>query len=267
MKPNFVFDIDGAMAIPVDMRIQETLDGVKSKFGEEYFEKYCIYAKGYPHLVYPGYYELFQWLHSIGGNLYFFSSGVKERNIEFTQKFMEKSFGSKKVEYKVFSREDCIDTTHDREKSDIYQSFFYGQKKKKLGGIVVPEEELSNSLLIDDDSSYMTKGEEYNLILLRYSYIYLEESPLRDLERFVKFHKAFYLAGLFSKIFEVQKEKELSLIEAAKFVQIDSENSVLSMNFYYPCTNRIDYYPIGKQILNQINPTLDFYYLIPEPTQ
>jgi hypothetical protein len=259
---NFVFDIDGAIAIAVDYQAEKVEHGVKEKFGEEYFSKYCLSACNYPHYVFPGYYAFFKWLHEQGGKIYFFSSGVEERNIELTEKLMRLSFGDDfpNVEYKVFSRQHCVDTTawfREEEMREKYQSFFYGQKKKKLAGIVVPEEEITNTLLIDDDTSYMVKGEEYNFVKVR---AYSDYLPYSGSGAFSHFNKVCYLTGLLSTIFDVVEEKGISLMDAAKYVQIDSEGVELSRDFYYPSTQRIVFYEKGLEILKKIDPTLEFYY-------
>ncbi|MBI4645027.1 MAG: hypothetical protein HY738_00140 [Bacteroidia bacterium] len=267
MFGNFVFDIDGAVAIVADYEKEKVEKDVKKKLGIKYFKKHCLVGYGYPHYIFPGYYALFKWLHSKGGKIIFFSSGIEERNIDIVDKIMKMSFGDSvsEVEYKVFSRHHCIDTNLLTDRgAEKYQSHFYGQRKKKLAGIVVPEEELPHTLLIDDDNSYMVKGEEYNFVYLRYCYQYLQEGRYRESESFTIFHRAYYLAGLFSKIFNIREEKNISLVEAAKYVQIDFEGKELSRDFYYPGTERIEYYINGLDILNQIDPALKFYYDIPK---
>jgi hypothetical protein len=267
MLDNFVFDIDGAMAIAVSYQPEKEEKAVKDKLGEEYFQKYCLEALKYPHYIFPGYYALFQWLNNSGGKIFFFSSGVEERNVELAAKMMKMSFGEDIPEYKVFSRQHCIDTSSPfkyEENQEKYQSFFYGQRKKKLGGIVVPEEEVPNTLLIEDDTSYMVKGEEYNLISLRYAHEYTQEHAYKKEEGFFDFHRAYYLAGLFSKIYEVRESQNMTLVEAAKFVQIDSEGGVLSRDFYYPVNKKVAYYTKGLEILQRFDPTLKFYYDLPK---
>ena len=204
--------------------------------------------------------------HSKGGKILFFSAGIEERNVELAEKMMKMALGEdlSGVSYQVFSRQHCIDTHGwgmSEEEKESYQSYHYGQRKKKLAGIVVPEAALSNTLLIEDDVSYMVKGEEYNFIGLRYCYEYLHDEK-RD--AFTIFHRAYYLAGLFATMFEVQAEKGITLVEAAKFVQIDSEGAELSRSFYYPSNKKLDYYLKGQKILSEIDPTLQFFYPIPE---
>jgi hypothetical protein len=267
MLDNFVFDIDGAMAIAVDYQPEKEEKAVKDKFGDEFFKKHCLEALKYPHYIFPGYYALFEWLVNSGGKIFFFSSGIEGRNVELAEKMMKMSFGENVPEYKVFSRQHCIDTSSysmQEEEKEKYQSFFYGQRKKKLGGIVVPEEEVPNSLLIEDDTSYMVKGEEYNLISLRYCHEYTQEHAYTKEDGFFAFHRAYYLAGLFSKIFEVRESQNITLVEAAKFVQIDSENGVLSRDFYYPVNKKVEYYIKGLEILQRFDPELKFYYDIPK---
>jgi hypothetical protein len=263
IKGNFVLDLDGAFAIAASYQAEETEKEVKAQLGEAYFAKHCLTAYKYPHYIFPGTYALLKWLHQQGGKIFFFSSGIKERNVELTAKMMKMAFGEEIVKYKVFSREHCVDTTlfhHDEAKEKLYQTFFYGQRKKKLGGIVVPETQMTKTLLIDDDNSYMVKGEEYNFVLLRYTHEYLQERDSRWSPASHSFHKSYYLAGLFSKIFEVMKERKLNLRDAAKYVQIDSQGAELSRDFYYPTIKQAEFYIKGLEILQKIDPTLKFYY-------
>jgi len=267
MLGNFVFDLDGAIAIIAEYDREKVEENIKIKYGTEYFSKHCITALNHPHYIFPGYYALFRWLHSKGGKIFFFSSGVEERNIELVDKLMKMSFGDSisDIEYKIFSRQHCIDTANmDSEIGDKYQSFFWGQRKKKLADIVVPENELQNTLLIDDDNSYMVKGEELNFVYLRYTYTYLHDDKIINQEAYVYFLRAYYLAGLFSKIFEVKAEQNITLTEAAKYVQIDLTGKELSKDFYYPSVYIPEYYCKGYEILKQIDNTLELYYEIPK---
>lgn len=268
MKRNFVFDIDGALAIAIDLKpVAKEKNKIAEKFGKEFEEAHCIEAAKYPHHVFPGYYALLRWLHSLEANIFFFSSGLEIRNVEFAEKLMKNAFGDKfsEVPYKVYSRKHCIDTEDmPKEEGEKFQSYFFGNRKKKLAGVVVPEKDLENTLLIDDDNSYMVKGEEYNFVYLKFGgFDYLPHN-IHDLDILTKFHKAYYLAGLFNKIFEVQKEKNISLVKAAKYVQIDMEGAELNRNFYYPGVKRIAYYEKGLEILKQFDPELKFYYEITE---
>jgi len=261
MLGNFVFDIDHTIAVPHSYDVETKIKEAEDRYGVEFFKKHCIYACGYPHFLYPGYYELFQWLHSKGGKLLIFSTGIKQRNIEFIQKFMKNAFGEKAsdIECKIFSRDDCIDTTRHRAVlDDKMQSYFYGQLKKKLSGIIVPETEMSNTLLIDDDKSYMVKGEEYNFMYVLYNHNYVI-SDRGNGNGFYEFHQAYYLAGILSEIFKVKEEKKCSLVEATKFVQIDSTGSELNSSFRFPTTKDVNFILKGKEILKEFNPELKFH--------
>lgn len=275
MLGNFVFDIDGTLAIMQGAKQYERDKVIiEEKFGAAFLEQHCIVAADYPHFVFPGFYALFQWIHAQGGKIFFFSAGLEARNVTFAAQIMERAFGENPPAYKVFSRKDCINT-HDYYMPDevrkSYQGFSYGQYKKKMGGIVVPESELPYSLLIDDDHSYMTKGEDYNLVWVEVTDYYLQEEPSKDrsfykshlFENLNKFHKAYYLAGLFAKIFEVQTAKNITLVEATKEVQMEG-GSFGDGGRWYKSLIRLEYYLEGKKILNQIDPTLDFYYTLPQ---
>ena len=105
MLGNFVFDIDGAMAIAVDYEPLIVAEKVKKEFGVLFYEEYCLEAYNYPHYIFPGYYALLKWLHGQGGKIFFFSSGIEERNVELAKKVMAKAFfDDGEVGYQVFSR-------------------------------------------------------------------------------------------------------------------------------------------------------------------
>lgn len=269
MKGNFVFDLDGTLTIvSASYRAAEEEKEIRDAFGDEFTDRHCIEAYGVPHYVLPGYYALFQWLHKQGATIMFFSSGIEERNVEFVHKAMERSLGekAKELDIKVYSRQHCIDTSMmSREEGKKYQSYYFGQRKKKLEGVVVPKEEVPHTLLIDDDISYMTKGEEYNLIVLKYCYKYLVEHPRKD--DFMKFHSAYYLTGLFAEMQEYREKTNCTLVEAAKHLQIDIEEGELGRDFYYPGIARFKYYIKGLEILKKFDPSLKYYYEIPEEMQ
>jgi|GEM_PF-1723743 len=259
----FVFDLDDTIVSAVSSCVEDTLKKVEKELGKEFLDKFSFEVLGYTHLVYPGFYSLFRWLYQSGHNIYFFSSAIKERNEDLVHKLIKKTFPENfnKVmnKVKVFSRKDCIDTTimssDEREK---YQSFHYGQRKKKLAGIVVKENELPDTLLIEDDYSYMTRGEEYNLVKVAYNYNFYP--VYRNIREFLSLHKAYYLCGIFAKMFEIVKEKRITLVEAARYLQFDLENETLSRDFYYPSVERIEYYKKGLNILSNIDASLKFYF-------
>ncbi len=268
---NFIFDIDGTLTVVADYDAERIIKEIGEKFDDQYYQKHTIEVLGYAHHIFPGFYALFRWLDELGANLIFFSTGIKQRNVPFAEDFMRRAFGDRvsEVGYKVYSREDCIDTSGFMKEDDIsrYQSVYYGQRKKKLGSVVAPESELADSLLIDDDNSYMVKGEEYNFIHLDYCYDYLQRNYNNTLKDFTKFHRAYYLAGMFDKIFQVRQEKNGSLVEAAKYVQYDLENGYLSNSFFFPSIDKIEYYLKGFEILKKYDTDIEYYYPMPNPEE
>ena len=108
----------------------------------------------------------------------------------------------------------------------------------------------------------MVKGEEFNFISLPYTHQYLQ-SPDYPEAAFMKFHKPYYLAGLFSEIFAIQKAKNLSLRASTKYVQIDKTRISLNREFRFPTLKNWNYYKVGLAILRKIDPTLKFFYQYP----
>jgi len=264
MNRNIVFDIDGTIARAVSYQPEKVVEQVKAKFGTEFYKRHCIDAYNYPHFIRPGFYALFKWLYQNEAKLFFFSTGIEERNIELVDKLMQISFPDnyKKVEYKVFSRQHCVNTNSGfNAMNHEMQGLFFGNLKKKLAGYVVPKEEIADTLLIDDDRSYLAKGEEKNLIYVREGLYYIEEAQRNQ---YIYFLTSYYIAGLLSEIFNLQKEKGYSLIDATYILQVEREGSELDRNFHYEGISRQEYYKTGFQILKQIDPTLELYYSIPE---
>lgn len=262
---NFVFDLDDTVVSSISYDKEAKLSELQEQLGFDFINNFSVEVLGYPHLIFPGYNALFRWLFDNGHNLYFFSNAIKERNEDLVPKFMKKFFPQDYQNIlnrvKIFSRGDCIDTTKiwDQEEKNKYQSYHYGQCKKKLEGIVVEEKELPNTLLIEDDYSYMTCGEEYNLVMVSSGIGFYPYH--KDSEAFQEFHKAYYLCGLFQTMFECISKENFTLVEAAKYVQIDLEGKELNRDFYYPSRGKMDYYKKGLQILKTIDTNLDFYFL------
>jgi hypothetical protein len=277
MAGNFVFDIDDTVTYAVTSSPKNAERSIRKQFGDEFYEKHCFKILKYPHYIFPGFYALFQWLHAKGGKIFFFSAGVKERNEEFADKVMHAAFGENPPVYRAFSRHHCIDTTSTFSREILqakFQSYSFGNYKKKLGGIVVPFDEVPNSLLIEDDHSYMTKGEEYNLVYARSCIGYAPEirrgeemseyDSSKLFDNMAGFHKAFYLAGLFTKVFEVQAEKNCTLVEATREVQMEGISLTEPQSCWYRSRSRLKYYLEGQKILSQIDPKLNFLYPLPD---
>lgn len=265
MKRNIVFDIDGTIARAETFLSEELIEEIKAKYGADYYERHSVVAYNYPHLIRPGFYALFKWLHQNGAKLFFFSTGIEERNVELIDKLMKIAFPEnyKNVDYEVFSRQHCVDTNIGAQHATEHelQGLFFGNLKKKLAGHIVPENELANTLLIDDDRSYLAKGEEKNLVYVKDR---MHKICNEHNNPYIYFLTAYYLAGLLSEIFKLQKEKGYSLIDAAYILQVEREDDKLDRDFFYQGISRQEYYESGYNILKQIDPTLKLYCQIPE---
>jgi hypothetical protein len=266
----FVFDLDGAMVIVVaryDMEATE--QRVREKFGEAFLERHRFEVLGHIHYLFPGYFALLRWLHEHGVSLAFFSSGVEERNVPLVEQIMRRAFSdqTEPPPYRVFSRRHCIDTDQlgrlQREEKERYQPCFFGNLKKKLAGVVVPEEALNDTLLIDDDESYMVRGEEYNFVGLRYAYRYAVDEL--SIDNFAIFHSAFYVSGLADAMFKLCATEGIRLIAAARRLQYDAEGAELSEAFRFPSRYRESYYLVGRDMLRQVEPDIDFCWPLPVP--
>ncbi len=271
MKNIFVFDIDGTIAEGISYDIENKCKEIVEAFGEDFKKEMSLTAAGYIHMIFPGFYSLFQWLYNRGDLIYFFSSGIEERNTELVNKLITKSLGKDSAEalnsIKVFSRQHCIDTTYKSdEENELYQpKGNYGQRKKKLEGFIVTEQEISSTLLIDDDTSYIAKGEEDNFIYVPSGIDYY--SSYRSDTDFQCFHKACYLASVLDKILTVKEDKGVTLTEAARAVKKEAneykydERCEAMMPNYQKI--EIEHFHRGLEILKKFEPNLKFYLDFP----
>ena len=259
-----VFDLDDTVAVVIDYAVEEQLRAAEQTFGPTQFAELSLTAMQRIHLVYPGFYALFQWLIAQGCRLCFFSNAVEERNLELVQGLMRRAFGDRAPEVLqnvgIFSRQHCIDTTmlpHDQENRRRYQSLFYGQRKKKLEGVIVTPEQLPNTLLIEDDTSYMVTGEEENLIALPCYAVYLDGHWNRRL--WESLHKAYLLAGLLDDMFTMAHEQKIPLTRAAMRLRGWTEGQPLTRELFYATCWKQDYFAAGLPILQRYDPSLQFY--------
>lgn len=254
-----VFDLDDTICLHLEQDTwQQDTEEVVQVYGEKFRNQHMTTALDYPHFIFPGFSALWKWLYAQGHNIVVFSSAVKERNVEFVDRFVELTFGEQAREIRprirIFSREDCFDTRDQSKDQSQYQPIFFGNRKKVLADIVVQREELPWTLLIDDDRSYMALGEEDNYIRVETGIsLHIVSGSDQD-HRY--FFKAFYLAGLLSQIFAKMKESQLTAAEAAKYFQITSEKQDFDARFFYPSLENPEYYKAGEQILQTIDPTL-----------
>lgn len=164
-RNNFVFDLDDTVAKALRFGAEKKLKAYEETLGESFVNNHMVNIMGYPHMVFPGFYEVFRWIIQRVDNLYFFSNALKERNEKLVKFLIEKSIMNIDKDLfdkiKIFSREDCIDI--ERMTIEEQNNFIpyikingtlqkvYGQKKKKLEGVLVAKKELKNTLLFDDD--------------------------------------------------------------------------------------------------------------------
>ena len=258
---NAVFDLDNVIVEPLHYDADNIIEQATSVLGETFIKDHLIVAYDFPHLVFPGFYALWQWLDTIGAEIHIFSSGVKERNHELVEKLIEKSFCKPKPTINIFSREHCIDTaTMPKDESELLQTYFHGQRKKKLADVVISKEKLLNTLLIEDDSSYSPTGEENNLIIVPSVSGYVPYPDFYYEYQVMAFHKAFYISGLLQKIIITAKDYSLSFSDAARLVQVDFEQVEFFRFFAYPGRNNKQYYLDGLENLRLYDKSLKFYF-------
>lgn len=256
-RNNFVFDLDDTVAKALRFGAEKKLKAYEETLGESFLKNHMVNIMGYPHMVFPGFYDVFRWIIQRGNNLYFFSNALKERNEKLVKFLIEKSIVNIDKDLfdkiKIYSREDCINL--ERMTIEEQNNFIpyikingalrkvYGQKKKKLEGVLVAKKELKNTLLFDDDWSYMVQGEEDNFIKIKSDMNYfINKSNYTKLE-YESFHKAYYIIGLIQRAVLMVENEEISLTEACH--QLKDLNG------------HIDY---GFKIIKEMNSDLKIYF-------
>lgn len=86
MPNTFVFDLDSTVVEPVRSFEEKTLfEHIDKILGEEFRKTMSIKILGYTHMVYPGFYALFNWIHDRGDRLFF---SVPEQKKEMQNLFL-----------------------------------------------------------------------------------------------------------------------------------------------------------------------------------
>ena len=263
MTFTIVFDLDELI---VNMQLGKSpeteLQRAKTLLGEQFMEQLTLVAMGCTYLVYPGFYEVFRWLHHQCHAIYFFSSGLEKRNIELVSSLMNRSFGNESdiimENIEIFSRHHCLDLRN-VEDDDQYQPFsLFGNYKKVLQNVVVPDEKIQYTLLIEDDPTYMMKGEEENMILLPSSFAYVPANQ-NDKSTLLSLHKSYLLCGILDCIFSKALTKRITLTKASVQVHTNSENGKITLDALREIRNNAAYYERGLSILRSFNPDLQFF--------
>lgn len=256
-KNNFVFDLDDTIAVAISYNFEEKIKRYRKILGKKFVNNHKIKILGYPHMIFPGFYEIFNWIINRGDNLFFFSTGTSERNEKLVKFLIKKSINYNVEEVlkniKIFSRKDTIKINRMRREEqnkfipkiieDGEERRVYGQKKKKLKGVVVSDDELKDTILFDDDISNMVLGEEDNFIKVQSNFSYLKRGSIFTKDDFESFHKAYNIMGLIYRSVKMKKEKNISLVQAFnKFKNLD------------------DNLKIGFKILKRKNKNLKKYF-------
>lgn len=259
MDCTLVFDIDGVLADVVSWDPDRVLGRATELWGEDHVRDHTFMVMDYPHLIYPGMFALWAWLHRRGARIAVFSSGVRERNEALIAAFSARAFqGEEAPSIPVFSREDCLDTESlPPEEEPAWQGLWHGLRKKVLAR-VVPPERLPSTLLVEDDRSYAAAGEESHVIQVP-SY----HSPVPFDRRgwtWRSVYKAFYVAGLLETIRQVVEERGCTWAQGALHVQVEREGATLDPRFNFPSRERRTYHDLGLPLLQEVDPTLLFHY-------
>lgn len=281
-RRTIVFDLDGTLETPYYSEDQapKVIDWVKDHpCGCDYEQLHVSLeacGKVLPHFILPGVFELLRWVHDHGFEIVFFSNAVVERNKALCPILMERAFGGDAIPpYRIFSREDCVDTQHmEEEKRLLYDGLWHGNYKKKLAGVVVPEEDLPDTLMVEDDNSYACRGEEQNFVYGVYggsAANYLNKPELSS-SRGHDFHLPFYFCGMLKRIVDCAEKEGISLVDASRKVQYEDDGHIFPSDGCHrtnlsgkhvevPMPPRDEYrvYLDGLNELRKYNPDLKFW--------
>jgi hypothetical protein len=266
MHYTIVFDLDGLVVTAPGKYDQDKVRAMAIEvLGEQWIESLSTTACDYLHLVYPGFYEIFRWLHQLEHEIVFFSSGAEIRNTELVPKLIQRAFGQQAEEVlpnvRIFSGEHCLDTSKyvymDRQKEYQPQKWF-GNLKKVMRDVVVPEERIPYTLLVEDDPSYMAKGEENNMIVLPCTSIY---PYAKVMDKFVwrSFHKAYLLCGLLDTIFRTAADRDIPLTAASAHVHGKSVDDAFTWDTFQKMWDELSCYDQGLAILRKYDPNLKYF--------
>jgi len=193
-KIRVVFDIDNVLA---------ACDSINDQTNLYFLRKGAIIiASNASHYVFPGITQLIRKLYSDENvELSFFSSGPKERNIEFVRNLLTHCLGEDKYKQLeptliILSKEDCsVNTKENSINLSRTCGMYHGNNIKDLSKIAP---NLQHTIFIEDDPSYVKFGQQFNL--LRSENVRakdFEKLPLKydEEDEFKTCNNAFYLAG------------------------------------------------------------------------
>lgn len=263
MPFTIVFDLDELIVnMPLGSSLESELQRATTLLGEQRMEQLTLVVKECTYLVYPGFYEVFRWLHQKSHAIYFFSSGLEIRNVELVSILINKAFGNMSdiiMQYvKIFSRNHCLDTRNVDDNEQYHSFNMYGNYKKILKNVVVSEENLPYTLLVEDDPTYMMRGEEENMIFLPSPYTYAPSNS-SDKPTWRSLHKAYLLCGILDTIFNMALKEEIPLTKASVQVHTNSVNGSITLESMREIRYNDTYYEKGLSILRSFNSDLQFF--------
>lgn len=232
-----------------------------------------IVAAKTEHQIFPGIIELIQYLYSKDSiNVAFFSSGTKERNVEFVKELLIKALGREKYNQiedtlTILSKED-LTPNNDKYQSNLMHKTYGlggGNNQKDIRKALGKNGSLNNAIFVDDDKTYVFHDQEKNFLCGRVGYVdydyYLNyESNERDRNNnLTKYNRAFYITGVLSDCISVF-EKGGDFRELLFKLQFKkSQENLFSYEFdYSPSDNSTLYYEKGLEVLKKTNPKLSF---------
>lgn len=262
MDCTLLFDIDGVLAELLDFDAQRRLRSASDRFGAEFLQRHTIEVMGLPHVVVPGWYACWAWLHGQGADIRVFSAGLRERNEAFTAAFALRAFAglapSGRPSIPVLSREDRVDTSSFSPAQDeAIQGFWPGLSKKVLAR-VVPPDRVPSTLLIEDDTSYAARGEEPNLVLVPRLSFFPPGSDAR--ENWRGLHRAFYVTGMLAAMQERVQTIGCTWAQASYHLQVEFTGAPLDASFRHPTRTDRAWYDRGREVLRSVEPALDWLF-------
>ncbi|MBS0625820.1 MAG: hypothetical protein JSS32_07210 [Verrucomicrobia bacterium] len=251
-KARLVFDIDEVLGSQLN-KMDEELARYAIKKG------LLIVAKK-SHLIFPGVQELLRLLYLREFEISFLSAGAESRNRVFVTQILERTLGKEKSERiaaKIFSREHLKNQNSFSSEEQFHNFGISKDHRKDLS--VLDLASLDHVVLIDDDYNNAMPGQERNLLKVPEtdaSSYFFDEEPVEGI--YLTANRIYFLAGLLFEAMEQAEMENRPISDWLFSVQWKRRDDGTYWDQFSKLSVDVRYYRKGLEILQQINPKLEF---------
>lgn len=270
-KTHVVLDIDGTL---VSVLSRFNNHGEELPFAnqlKEVFEHYphfselensnLIIKALFHHMVFPGTYELIQWLSDMQHiHLSFFSAGTEDRNELLVDTLLTRAFADCRNEVRVFSRPHLTPGECFQSRPGLFSTEYLLVKNLRT----ITAENLDYAILVDDNPLYAHPSQTKSFLHLPGSDFKLFDGILKQnalgttLNDLLLANKIFYLAGMLNRIIHPNEtQTPADRLQQLTFSTMDTANQVkLNRGF---TSSDIGIYREGLKVLKERNLALTFF--------